>query len=837
MKKRKRTAKGLVSIFVCMCMVITMIPQGAFAAPTNDNVNNDQVSMKTLGYKVDAKTTSNLNVRKEPTSNSTKLGTLPAGSKIVIKGFKKPNSDYWYEITMKGKRAYVHSDYVNVYKNTYRSNKRGVTKAVITAYNPGLNSMIKESFTVPKNTKYQPLNRIATNNGYIYRIRYNGKIGYIKNKNINTDPILSTMDFPTGVKVQLKNSVSLYKGPSTSGGIMNTAPNGTVLVLTQLDNKYYDQWYKTTYKGNTRYLKKGAVDLYSYRYRARQGKTTGETVAFRASNNRIVESYTIPSGKWFDLIGRISTVEGNVYHVSYNGREGFVKGTHVDTNPVHERYTYPDRLNVTLREKVDFYNGTKNCKIVNHGNKGDKIQILEKIRRDVATWYKVIFEGKTLYCKVKDVNIRSKDEKYGTRYTTASFSIHKEVSDDSSVVVKIPKSKKIELIGEVDTTAGDYLEIQYNNYRGYAKKSRVEDWISTEYIKESYDYNTTVYGKTKALTELYEESSTKSHIIYKMPSNHDINVTGYIEKNTGTWYEVKYNGKTCFAKASDVKLYSVRYKTVTGTYTTSTLNLRAAIGTKAPVKYQIPERGFVQVKEKYNTASGNWFKVTCGGYNGFGEHTGFVKGSYLKYINGNFPDMGIDVSKYNTRIDWDKVADSGVDFVFIRLGHSWGSNGDHNEDPYFRSHIEGAISAGLDIGVYYFSQAVNKTEARREVDFLKKTLKPYEEHINLPIVIDSEYISSDRPGRADHLSKSKRTEVTIAFCERVKASGFEPMIYMSKSWITNNLNYDEIKEYPFWIAQYNICNQTPQDHEYWQYTSDGYVPGISGRVDMNIKMH
>lgn len=193
--------------------------------------------------------------------------------------------------------------------------------------------------------------------------------------------------------------------------------------------------------------------------------------------------------------------------------------------------------------------------------------------------------------------------------------------------------------------------------------------------------------------------------------------------------------------------------------------------------------------------------------------------------------IGIDVSKYQSGIDWNKVKNAGINFVMIRCGYRGYGSGVLVEDPMFASHIKGAKAAGLRVGVYFFSQAVDEAEAIEEASMAVKLANKY--GINMPIAIDSEYAAGGA-GRADGLSKSARTAVTRAFCNTVKSAGHTPMVYASKSWFGSHLDASQLSSYRIWVAHYaDKCGYTGTYH-IWQNTSKGKVDGVPGYVDMNI---
>lgn len=198
---------------------------------------------------------------------------------------------------------------------------------------------------------------------------------------------------------------------------------------------------------------------------------------------------------------------------------------------------------------------------------------------------------------------------------------------------------------------------------------------------------------------------------------------------------------------------------------------------------------------------------------------------------------GIDVSSWQENIDWNNVKNDNIDFAIIRVaGRGYGKDGNLYTDKYFDTNIKGATSVGIKIaGFYFFSQAINEDEAVEEADYIVNLIKPY--NLDCPIIIDTEYGNNKHTGRADSLSKKKRTVVVKAFCEEVKLKGYVPMIYASKSWFINNLNMEELNEYRCWVAQWETKECTYNgEWDIWQYTDAGSVAGITGRCDMDVRL-
>lgn len=193
---------------------------------------------------------------------------------------------------------------------------------------------------------------------------------------------------------------------------------------------------------------------------------------------------------------------------------------------------------------------------------------------------------------------------------------------------------------------------------------------------------------------------------------------------------------------------------------------------------------------------------------------------------------GIDVSYYQGTIDWNAVKNSGVEFVFIRVGYRGYSNGALKADPMAEANLRGAINAGLRVGAYIFSQAISPAEAQEEARYAISQVAGYS--ISMPIVMDFEYVSNGT-GRLynAHLSRDEATATVNAFGSYVKAAGYEPMIYANKTMLENSLNAGDIP-YKVWLANYTSQTSYQGNYEFWQYSSNGYVNGISGRVDCNF---
>lgn len=192
--------------------------------------------------------------------------------------------------------------------------------------------------------------------------------------------------------------------------------------------------------------------------------------------------------------------------------------------------------------------------------------------------------------------------------------------------------------------------------------------------------------------------------------------------------------------------------------------------------------------------------------------------------------VGIDVSVHQGLIDWQQVADAGVDFAMIRAGYRGYKYGQVNEDTSAHMNIQLAQAAGLMVGVYFYSQAVSVEEAVEEANFLVEFLEGYT--LELPVVFDWERYSDE--ARTANVSGRTVTDCAIAFCDVIRDSGREPMIYFNSNQALNQLSMPELTEYGFWLAQYDTSVWFPYKVDMWQYSNKGRVPGVNTNVDLNI---
>jgi GH25 family lysozyme M1 (1,4-beta-N-acetylmuramidase) len=168
------------------------------------------------------------------------------------------------------------------------------------------------------------------------------------------------------------------------------------------------------------------------------------------------------------------------------------------------------------------------------------------------------------------------------------------------------------------------------------------------------------------------------------------------------------------------------------------------------------------------------------------------------------------------------------------LGYRGYEKGGLSLDNYAIANLDGAIAAGLDVGVYFFSQALTPEEAEEEAYFVIQQLEPYEEHITMPVVYDWEHVTDPVARTANMRDPDALTDCSLAFLQTIEAAGYTPMVYFNRTQSWKYLNLEELTDYDFWLAAYTQRMDFPYKIKMWQYTCKGSVPGVTGDCDINI---
>lgn len=213
----------------------------------------------------------------------------------------------------------------------------------------------------------------------------------------------------------------------------------------------------------------------------------------------------------------------------------------------------------------------------------------------------------------------------------------------------------------------------------------------------------------------------------------------------------------------------------------------------------------------------------------------FTADSTFKYYSENgrpASKEGVDVSSYNGEIDWEAVKESGVDFAMIRIGgRGYGDEGVLYPDDMAINNLTQAKEAGIDVGVYFFSQAISAEEAAEEADYVNELLGDIK--LDYPVAFDWEIIKDD-DARTDSVGAYTLTECAIAFCDRIKEHGYTPIIYSPSSELYFKYDLSRLSDIDIWYCEYSNYPEFYYEFSMWQYSKSGIVDGIDGEVDLNL---
>ena len=214
-------------------------------------------------------------------------------------------------------------------------------------------------------------------------------------------------------------------------------------------------------------------------------------------------------------------------------------------------------------------------------------------------------------------------------------------------------------------------------------------------------------------------------------------------------------------------------------------------------------------------------------------------GGVLRYYDESgrqAEQIGLDLSHFNNKVDFSALRAQGFDFVMVRLGgRGWGGTGRLYDDRETQRSLRLAQEAGLCVGAYFYSTAVNPAEALEEACYAIAILDGFP--LDLPVWIDMEY-SGDYPnGRSDGLSPGMRADIIGTFCTTVRQAGYEAGLYASEGYLRFDLDAEAVRYLPLWMASYTVQNRLPQyvtHYSVWQQTDSAYAGGADGAIDLNI---
>lgn len=239
----------------------------------------------------------------------------------------------------------------------------------------------------------------------------------------------------------------------------------------------------------------------------------------------------------------------------------------------------------------------------------------------------------------------------------------------------------------------------------------------------------------------------------------------------------------------------------------------------------VPERKINEGKIAMNSYDTSNFRID----------NGFM--AYFDKDGNKISKLGVDLSYHNDKVNWAELKAAGCEFVMVRCGYRGYTEGGLVEDEKFEEYAKAANAAGINLGLYFFTQAITVEEAVQEAEYVIELIENTGISIQYPIAYDTEDVRDDnaRTNKTE-ISDDLRSDMCKAFCERIRAEGYYPIIYASENWMRRNMNLKMLTEYEFWAPQYLSENDFLFDFSIWQYTESGNIPGVAGDVDLNISM-
>ncbi len=208
-------------------------------------------------------------------------------------------------------------------------------------------------------------------------------------------------------------------------------------------------------------------------------------------------------------------------------------------------------------------------------------------------------------------------------------------------------------------------------------------------------------------------------------------------------------------------------------------------------------------------------------------------GDVVSYTgDGYIAQQGIDVSYFQGEIDWNAVKADGIDFAIIRAGYRGYTDGYISMDANFPKNAQGALDAGLEIGLYFFSQAITEDEAQEEARWLLEAAQRYD--VTLPLVFDWETIAEDS-ARTDGILGNQMTQFARAFCSEIRAGGYAPAVYFNRWQGCYDYDLGQLSDAALWLSADDEADDWYYAHSIWQYTYTGTVDGIEGSVDRDLR--
>ena len=216
------------------------------------------------------------------------------------------------------------------------------------------------------------------------------------------------------------------------------------------------------------------------------------------------------------------------------------------------------------------------------------------------------------------------------------------------------------------------------------------------------------------------------------------------------------------------------------------------------------------------------------------DYTNLIrKNNQLQYYSGGkkVSFLGIELSKYQKRVNFAAMQAEGVDYCMIRVGARGYAEGKIQDDEMFETHIAGANAVNMPVGLYFYSQAITEAEAIAEADYV--LAKIGQNKITYPIGFYMEPVENDT-ARIDSLTKEQRTLIAKAFLRRIELAGYTGILYGNEEWLVKKLDLSQLTDYDIWLAEKEDIPDYPYLFSMWQYTRQGEMYGVDGLVNLNI---
>ncbi|MCI5585877.1 MAG: glycoside hydrolase family 25 protein [Lachnospiraceae bacterium] len=240
------------------------------------------------------------------------------------------------------------------------------------------------------------------------------------------------------------------------------------------------------------------------------------------------------------------------------------------------------------------------------------------------------------------------------------------------------------------------------------------------------------------------------------------------------------------------------------------------------------------VEVVYRDGTSEWLEINPKWKKNTYDFTNLVsKNNLLRYYSDGKQAsyLGIDLSRYQKSVNYEALKNEGIDFCMLRVGGRGYETGVIQADEMFDTHIAGVTKAGLDVGLYFYSQAVTEAEAIEEANYLLSKIGTYK--ITYPIAFDMEYVDNDT-SRIETLTKAEKTKIALAFLNRIEQAGYTGMLYGNKEWLLTRIDLSQFEQFDIWLAQEADIPDYPYTYSMWEYTRKGEIYGIDGYVDLNI---